>query len=704
MSNAGGDEVSVESERTAGVVAPRKRRLWPIGVGLLVLLGVAVGAVFAVKRLTPKRALPIVAQKLPTNTSVIVDGRSMSSGLDDLKVLPDIYVASTLSVLCGGVDVVERVTGARGRTIQELTDSGLMDLSSQREKLQCGEAIRKSLTTEGMTIVRFHDNDADRGVAIVRSKGVELPASLGFEKHSFSGLGGFCQTAKEASTKDDKEKKDSTDQKDAKPPGCNKDSLSVTHDNDTWAFGKFEDVEAFARSYTTTREEISTGVELLQQTIAEAEPADVTEVRAKPDKINWEIPCEMVARVGKHKEFVAACMPKGQEKLLDAITTRVRGAAVQRDIVAKAERVHVSYTLLARDTDAAKEMEKDLVDFVRDWRAQLDNGETEMSKLVHAKSDNVEDQFWASVYDPYLRALRAAHVERSGRAVKLVVNETLRPEEAKSMREFTASRTKDRAAAGDIAQAVLDGKPIPEKALATFVPAATAKWMLAPHATDKDCGDAQGHLGELLGTLKNVESVKDMLADWRKLCVGSVMPPEYRSCLVNAKDTKSFWRCRVPWSPQVVELEEKLAGAWKVEHVDGGYISRDDREFLDGLIVEFKDTRVATHIGPVVTAGSGELRSIRKGHGQVVLPFLKITPDVTLDLTDEGELKLTDLKDVHPSLTSLTLKRTKVETSLFVEAEKTSKRKTPEYDRCLSSCMSGGGAVADCDKQCLDAK
>jgi len=648
--------------------------------GIATVAVLAAGGVFAYTKVRGSgRALPVLAQKLPPNTIRLVEAPPGAT-IHDVATLPDIYVTSGLAVLCDGVDVVSMVTGARGKDIDGLKSAGLLDLKPYREGLQCGDALRRGLAASSVTRILFRDGDAPRFVGVVRSRATELPAGLGYVKHSFSGISGFCHHP-EASKED-----------------CPPKTSAAARDGETWFLGSFEDVEAFARSYTTARDELSTTVDILQETIAATGTADRTELVAKPEAIQWDEPCAQAAPVGKRKEFLAACFPRGQEKLLEGVTTKVRGLALQSDVVARAEGIHITYTLLARDSDAARDIEKDLLDFTRDWRAQLTNGEPEMAKLVRAKSEYVIDAFWESIYEPYLRAIRGSRVTRSGNVVRLEIKEALRPEEAKALREFTATRTSDRKAAGDIAEAVLAGTPPPEKALATFFSEDVAKWIVAPRATEEDCTAAQGKLKTLLGS-SDETAIKPMLADYKKTCLGQVMPEEYRQCLTGAPDLEHFFRCRIPWSPYAAAAGRKLEGQWEADDVStSSYVDLESRALLRKMRLEFKDGRVATAVGATVTDGDAEVRSSATDSARVVLTVMAKQADVNLEWTSNDTIKV---KGFFPRVESVTFKRAKFGESLFVLAKAAAARKAPGYDACLSGCMGRGGAVDDCDKECI---
>lgn len=658
--------------------AGKKRRVGALAGGLigLALLGSA-GAFAYSKIRASKRTLPVIAAKLPPQTLSITEKRPGQDPLDDVATLPDIYIASAISPMCAGTDVVNLIALARNKDLAWLEKEHLLDLPIFRKGLQCGDKLREGLIAPAITEVRFKDGDKERLVSVIRSRTTEMTSGLGYVRHSFSGLPGFC--LKPEAAKED----------------CPPDANASFKDNDAWFLGRFDAVEPFARSYTTARDELSTTVDILQETIAASEPADFTELVAKPENIAWGMPCALAAPIGKHKEFFEACFPKGQEKLLDAVETKVRGVAVQRDVIARVEGIRFVVTLVARDSDAARDIEKDLLDFTRDWRAQLTNAEPDMSRLLRAKSDFVHDSFWASIYEPFLRALRGVSVTRSGAIVRLQIKETLRPEEAKSLREFTSTQTMDRKAAGEIGEALLSGANLPLKSLGTFVAPEVAKWITAPRATDADCSAITAKMKELLGAA----TPGSALADYKKTCMGTVMPPDYRACLTGAANFPSFQECHIAWSPWNVEAARKLDGQWEADAVEtSGWVEPDVKAALRKAKLEFKDGRLASSIGLFVNEGKANILSEDVGEAKFDVTFAEKSAKVALVWIDPDTFKM---KEWLARVESITFKRGKLGESLFVQAKAAAARKAPAYDGCLKECMAHGSSVADCDKQCL---
>jgi hypothetical protein len=528
-----------------------------IGLGAIGLLVVAVGAAVAVKTLASKhKALPIVAQKLPPQAKEVVQSR-LRADLYEVAALPDSYVASALAAeACGGKDVGVVLGWARNKDLATLKTSGVLDLTSSpqiKAGLVCGEAIRKTILAPSVVEVSFVEGEKPFRVSIIRATMPDLPTELGLVRHNFSSLAGACFKTSDSKT------------------DCADDAQATFHDGQTWVFGKVAAIEAFARAYTSVRNELTTTVDILQETIASTTDADVIEITAKPDAVPWASPCEMTGPVEHKREFLEACFPKGQEKLLDSIVTKVRGLAIERDILAKAAAYHLGFVLLARDEDAARDVEKDLQDLVRDWRAQLANSEPEMAKLVRAKSDFVRDEFWKAAFDAFMRAMRGMSVSRNGAVVRLSIHEPLRPEESKALKEFVETRTQDQTATSKIIEAILQGTPVPEKSLGVFVDADVAAWMSLPKATEADC-DAIGLKVKALSKDVPIEQfgmkfkMEQRFA--KSACSGQAWSAEGKACGMAASDLTSLAACKAPTNVFVQMASRKLQGAWVGDSVE----------------------------------------------------------------------------------------------------------------------------------------
>jgi hypothetical protein len=545
----------------------------------------AVGAVIGYSsfRSRPSKGLPVVAQKLPPTTSNVGEAR-LRADLDELATLPPHYIMSSLAaVACGGPDIALNLALAVGKDLSVVQRLGILDLTNNKplhDALVCGDRVRLALVAPSVVSIVFADGNERHEVRVLRAKLEELPVELGFVRHNFSGLAGQCLRTKDAKT------------------DCQDDAFASVHDRELWVFGKVPAVESFARSYTTAREELSTNLDILQTTIANTQDADSVSVEARPESIPWKAICEIAAPIGNKTEFVEACFPGSQERTLSQIESKVRGLAVERDLVARAATVGLTFVLVARDEAAAKEIETDLHDLARDWRAHLANREPQLVKLVRAHSDFVHDKLWNGIFDAYLRAIKGMTVTRSGETVRLVMREHFRPAEEKALSEILAGRTQDQLATIAVVDAVAQGTIIPTKSLAVFTGLEIAAWITAPRAKDTDCDAILAKIKTLTPAELSPEQlglkVEAEKRFTKESCVGAVLPAESRACFDGATDLQAFSACRLPSSPFVMAAVRKVEGQWAVDSVKStAALSTSDDRWLKSIKLEFANGRVA---------------------------------------------------------------------------------------------------------------
>ncbi|MGH7280416.1 MAG: hypothetical protein ACRELY_02750 [Polyangiaceae bacterium] len=334
----------------------------------LLAVGAAAWAFFPTKR----HPLPIVAEKLPTKTTRIVE-RRLNAGVDAVMMHDEYLAAQFAQIACGGEDIVADISLLRNASLPSLIATGRIGIATSdpiRKALKCGDAIRKSVTDPTVVQVDFDDADKKLQVIAVRSSLPQLPPELGFVRHTFSGLEGACLKGEPDKTE------------------CADGTAAGFHDDkQTWFFGKAEAVSAFARDYTTSHTELSTGVETLAKTIDQTDDANEIDLRAKPEIIAWPLPCLLAAPLEHEADFSKACFPSDQDRVLEAIVSKVRGVAVEQELPTSGDLFRFQYVLLARDADSAKSLESDVSDLARDWRAQVGNGQADMDRLIRAKSE-----------------------------------------------------------------------------------------------------------------------------------------------------------------------------------------------------------------------------------------------------------------------------------------------------------------------------
>lgn len=570
--------------------APRKlaRRSKLLAGAAIGVVALAAGGVLAFRKLaarTPAVQLSIPAEKLPNGTTMVADAR-LRDDLDETGELPPEFLASALAeIACGGTDVADLMPKARGKTLAELEKLGFLKLGGDsvvRSRLQCGEALRSGLSSQRVTTVRFEEGEARHQVNVVTSTLDALPTSLGFVRHNFSSLDGFCLKPEGAKT------------------DCEDGMPAAAKDGSRWIFGRVEAVEAFARAYTTARVEVSSSGEILRTTAADVDAADAVSIFARPESVPWALPCERAAPVAKRAEFLVACFPKNVDRIVKNVETKVRGLGIERDLLARASSVGFSFVLLARDDEAAREIEADLLDLSRDWRAHVGNNEAEMTKLVRADKKFIHDAMWQTVFDTFLRALKNIKVERSGSVVRFTIREKFNELEAKTLREFLETQRSDEEASIQIVRAMAAGDPMPAKALATFVEPELATWMASPRSDAGMCAEMRKKLvGVTPNPLPPEEFGRKFELEQRygdPKCVGQAWSRDWKKCLSDAKDFAGLAPCKPLPSPFGSALARKLQGAWLVESASGD-LNTSARLALVGTKLEIKEGELALKLG-----------------------------------------------------------------------------------------------------------
>jgi len=567
------------------------------------------GAFVLSSRSTPALSLSIPAERLPTSTSIVVDAR-LRDDLDEVDELPAPYVASALAEMaCGGVDLANLLPQARGKDLSTLDKLGILDMPTSqglRTSLACGESLRTGLVSDRITTVHFEEGKAQHVIHVLRSRLEQLPTALGFVRHNFSSLEGVCLRREDS--KED----------------CSEGTRAAAREGDRWFFGRVDAVDAFARAYTSARTEVSSSGEILRTTAAEATTADSVSVMSRPTSIPWTLPCRRAAPVGKEEEFLAACFPKNVERIVGNVETKVRGLAIERDLLAHASSVGFSFVLLARDDDAAREIEADLIDLARDWRAHVANNEAEMTRLIRASDKYVHDSMWQTVFDTFLRALKDITVKRDGNVVRFSLRKTFEPLEAKTLKEFLTTRTADKEAAAQVVQSLITGPSMPAKALTAFVEPEVATWLTAPRSDVAACEEMRNRLvaatpnpipPEEFGRKFELEKRFEAAS-----CVGQPWASDWKKCVGEAKDLAALSACKPLPSLFVSSLARSVQGKWSLVEVEGEARSSERNAFA-GSKVELARGEIALQLGTDATArGAAEIDSRKDKEGTIVLP------------------------------------------------------------------------------------
>ncbi len=522
---------------------------------------------------TSHKPLPVAAAKLPTDTDFFQEDRF--PGADGPPAVRDAFLTSDLARhVCGaGSDFAERLlrlkSGGSRSPDDALTLFDPKTIEGRRASLQCGQSLLGALAKPSFTELVFHDGDEKKflSVEMLRLDVEELPAKFGFAKHTFSGMGGYC-LVNPKKTEPDLEWSGSAassgkDGKDGKDGECGEESLAAFHEGPTWFFGKRNAIDAFARSYSKPKKELTTTVENLQLAFDSGEGLAVrrADARAKASSSLLKLPCSVAAfDSGAGSKFVEECMPKSVEKNASSIDSKVR--AVTYELAApihEADGIRFNMFFVARDNDAAKDVESELKDATRDWKSAVENDDGKLSKLVREAPKQLGQRKWAVAIDPFLRAIRGAKIARNGRVVELRLAEKFSSSEKKEMTEVMDKTSEDSQAVAAITQAMVKGQPVPEASLAALVGADWASHVLAPRATEKDCLALREKMGKFDMSRAGVGAIPDSLRfNLRFKCDGQPMPATTQKCLTDAVDAASFGRCPVAVDPGAPKLTTAL--------------------------------------------------------------------------------------------------------------------------------------------------
>ena len=204
-------------------------------------------------------------------------------------------------------------------------------------------------------------------------------------------------------------------------------------------------MEAVARSLTSPKTDLSTGLQALNDAAAEVEGLSSLRIESQLTSVRpfLEAPCAWAASqtVGSSAEFLRSCFPFSDSRVISDIDTKLRAAAfeIEPDVL-KAQGVHGGVILVARDDDSAKAIEKDAQELVSDWKAQLENNEAKMITQAKANPHSLRQRQFAIIVDNFSQALRAMKVTRSSRVVKLQFQKPLDPSDKSDLDDARAQR------------------------------------------------------------------------------------------------------------------------------------------------------------------------------------------------------------------------------------------------------------------------
>jgi hypothetical protein len=588
-----------------------------VPLALLAVLGVA-GACWVSYRLVgprPSAAIPrteIAVERLPRSTVAVVESR-IRDDLEEVADVGDSHVGAWLAErACGGVDLEQKLRKAKGASLVQMHDLGVIDLMGQvswLKAMRCGADLQRGLSTPRQTTIVFEREGFPAAVTSVTLDREAMPEVEDGVAHTYAGLQGFCQKAEDGES------------------SCRSSGPGGLRDGRIWFFGPYEAVEAFAASYTSAHRETSSNADILAALSRHASDASSRTRLVRPSSIPWAALCEQVAPHDDRDVFLRACFPAASRVRLDGTETKIRGLLVERDHVVSDSRLSWSVVLLARSDDAARWIEGDLVDLRRDWQSVLVDNEPDLLRLLRESPTTGRERLWAGAADPIVRALSNVRVVRAGTGVRLEMSAELTAEERKLVSESLETSDPEDQAMVSVLDALSEGASPPVEALSRFLGGEVAAWAAAPRATEADCKQLLSKYEALAADPSALEQV-DLRDRWGRafepdVCRGMVLPDGFRSCLMGASSLEALAQCPPPRSPYVAEAHRRLKGQWSVVDVDGGQLSYFARMSLRGCRLEVGEDRVG--IDCLGERGAGALRiETRDLEGAVIyLPWSK---------------------------------------------------------------------------------
>ena len=449
-------------------------------MGLVVGLAfLALGSGGCKKKAPNAWKLPVDAKQLPPTTSVL-EAETIEGSRETDPRIKDEYTAAELgSEVCreGSPDPAHEleVMSILGATSAKLFFKQA-NLDSVRSLLECGSALGSSLDGQFQTAIGFvDDSGAKAEVDVLQLKIADLPPKYGLTKRAFGTLDGYCRT--------------SDPDKPAVTVDCTAKSDAALKQGNTWFLGKRGELDGISKTIATPKAELSTQVSALNDAANELEGLSSSRVESQltSAKPFLAAPCAWGAfqTAGSTTDFVQGCFPQSDDKTIQDIDAKIRAAAfeIEPDVL-KANAVHGSIVLVARDDDSGKAVEKDANDLAVDWKSQLENNDAKLTKQAKANPVSLRQKSWAIIVDNFSRAIQKIKVTRSGRVVKMQFNEPLAAEDLRDLQDAQKDMLDQRTAVSDVLAAIQTKQAVPVGSLTKLVGAPWATYLVAESTWD----------------------------------------------------------------------------------------------------------------------------------------------------------------------------------------------------------------------------
>lgn len=425
--------------------------------------------------------------------------------------------ASTPAILCGGQDLAASLTGqSPPNTVEELLE--------QRPMLQCGDAVRRSISSP-FAAVHFERQGEEDGVLFVGREGA--PFAPPFASHTVGGLDGYCPKSGEDSS-------------------C-RGAAFVRHE-DVWLIGAVEQVTELVRELSREDRTESTNAELARILIQSLESAEQTKAWIKPDTVHLIQPClGIVTLFG-----LSSCFPTDVDDSLSRITGLTRAYAWQTTSMKSGRDVLMHrFSFVTRDAEDVPRLASEIEAVRRDWMSHLENHE---AQVIRSLREREEADFLESHFHALLRALRESTVTSGDRTVVWLIETELSDSERRDVAQMLAESSQKKAALERVLSSILTGGRPEQGDLAALVGPAHARWMFAPRATTASCGEIRAALGRLVSQGVSPQQfgarfrLEERFSDAN--CVGHVLPASAVECLTTAPSLSEMEACPVPTTPE----------------------------------------------------------------------------------------------------------------------------------------------------------
>ncbi len=425
------------------------------------------------------------------------------------------------------------------------------NLDAVQSLMECGELLTANITSNFQTAVGFtDDSNVKQMVGLLQLKATDIPSKYGLTKHAFSGLDGWCRTADPMKPN-------------APAMDCTAASDAALHQGNSWFFGRRGALDTLAHTVSTPNKDLSTQVSALSDAASATEGLSSLRIQAELSgsaKNFIMAPCAWggLQSAGSTTDFISSCFPHTDQKMLDDIDAKLRAVAfeIEPDVV-KANGVHGNIVLVARDNDAAKEVEKDANELASDWKSQLENNEAKIVKQAKTNPVSRTQKSWAVIVDNFLHSLEKMKVVRDGRTVRMAFMDSLDPTDKAELDDADKTTADKRAAVADVLDAIENKKPLPQGALAKLVGAPWATYIAQSAQSDvtplaaADCTNVKKTVSKIKA--KDVPG-KDALAFYTELRnMDCAHPPQMtattRSCVTNIKAGADIGPCAPAQEP-----------------------------------------------------------------------------------------------------------------------------------------------------------